>query len=387
MKVLVTSGVAAVFAFASLGCHWLDDDALHKDLDNRELGAARARLDAALNAPRGGEPRDASGFAGLELLDRAVVRSAQGELTGAADDFAIADKSLDVGDLLRNTETRKLRTPDAFRYMYLRGWAQALNLPPGLKYYERLLLNPLAAIDRLGVGDGIGACVEARRYDVMADWTEGVAPGRVPQVRTFGEIVSAFACDAALDYAMACASYARAGHAFEDPSLARSWIVPRCRAASVSASPPPGAPADAELLVVVAYGRVSHPLKVPAKDGPGDVDIVGGGETAIDPDVAARVDDSVAVPLGEAVDVEKAARDDYAESRQAITVTILGHTARTGGWSPWAWDLLPAHVVIGVVPLAAGHHVVVVRVRGERSVHAITVTRGARVTVPVFAPW
>jgi hypothetical protein len=422
----------------ALGCGAVDRDALRVALDAHDLTKARALVDDALGAggAKGGSgsseanaagaasdtPKRTDGQYALTLLERAIVRAAQGEPSGASADLSLADRALGAGDIARNARTRALRVPAGFRYSYLRGWSQALNIPPGLKFYEWLMLNPLGALFRL---DGApeahpdanadekananvnadekkadananaearaaasSACVEARRFGAVADWTTSVAAGRADGVRAFGELVTALACDAA-DPALACGALRRAGSLAT--LAARARVARRCSGEAAASgesdagtvrSGTTGDPGG-EIVVFAAYGRVSHPVK-PRKDTP--VKPSGGPETEPDPALAIRVD-GVAAPASEVLDLEAAVQEDFRESQHSVEVTILGVKALTGEWSIWAWELLPSHVAMAVIPATPGAHEVEMTVRGEVSKRRVEVpVAGSRVIIGVV-PW
>lgn len=359
-------------ALLATGCGAVDRDSLRATLDRHDLGAARSALDSALDVRPDGTPKRIDGQYGRTLLERAMVRAAEHDFHGAARDLADADRGLGTDDLIRNERTRTLKTPDGFRYMYLRGWSQAMNIPPGLKFYEWLLLNPLAALFRLEDGDANGACVEARRFGVVSDWTDSIASGRAKKVRAFGELTTALACDAAQDQATSCDAVRGVGELY--PVV--QPIAARCGLDSANAY--------GELVVVVAYGRPSHPV-MNGNDKP--VTIEGGGEHDVDRALAITVDGQPVTPT-EAIDVEAEVQADYTESLTAVDVTILGAKARTGGWSPWAWELLPAHVVVAAPMVMPGAHDVEVTVRGTKTRRHVELgPAGHPSFVTVVVPW
>ena len=182
---------------------------LRSALDARDLEQARGMLDASLTRRRSGATKQSGRDTGRLLLERGSVRMALGDFLGSVQDFDQADRLLDKQAIGTSRYLTMGFNPKLTVYMYERGWQQAGNLPYGAKFYERLLINPLAALGRLELGDAVGACIEARRFGVMSDWTEQVAAGRAKPVRAFGELISALACTQ-VDASLACSSLARA---------------------------------------------------------------------------------------------------------------------------------------------------------------------------------
>jgi hypothetical protein len=363
---------AAATAMALTGCG-VNRDLARAALDRHDLQEARRIVNDGLDTPQSELPARTDGQMGRGLLERAIVRAAQQDFAGAVVDLGAADKGLDQSDMIRNTRTRQLATPDALRYQYLRGWAQAMNVPVGLKFYERLMLNPLAALFRMQIGDDGGACVEARRFGVMSDWTATIAPGKAASVRQFGELVSAVACTGPSAEELACSSLTKTGSlaAFAaDSSLAR-----RCRGETPLA--------ESEIWVVVPYGRVSHPFQEKVQ---APVTLVGASETSNTPGASVTVDGVETAPKI-ALDVEAAVHEDYEEALHAIKVTVFGQSSVTGSWSPWAWEFLPAHVAIAILPVAAGAHAIEIHARSETFRRKVETRAGERKVVVAVVPW
>ncbi|HEX2730967.1 MAG TPA: hypothetical protein VHM70_05155 [Polyangiaceae bacterium] len=338
-------------------------------LDRQALGEARDMLDGPLMRVERHPKTEARGLGGLVLLERGSVRWAQGDFAGCAQDFAAADRLLDRQALKRVNYLRAGKNPEATVYLFERGWAQAANLPFGPKFYERLLLNPFAAVCRSENDDTTGACVEARRFGVMADYTEQVHAGQAQRARAFGELISAFACQAA-DPTLSHDALERArrfGVAVDEMGLQRE--------ASAAVD-------DAELWIVAAYGRPSHPE---SDENWQNVRIVGGPETRPEP-VRVVIDGAERAAL-EVLDVEAAVQDDFRDAENALTVRFMGMTGTTGQWSPQAWLALPAHVHLLVARVSLGEHAVSVTLRGTEYVRRVTARAGPARLVSFFAPW
>lgn len=343
---------------------------LRAALNARAPEQGKQLLDAALTDSRTGRTKESGRDTGRLLLERASLQLALGEFVACADDLARADRLLDRQAMIRSRYLTGGHNGESMVYMFERGWSQALNLPYGVKFYERLLLNPLAALCRLEASDPAGACTESRRFGVMADWTERVASGRARPVRAFGELVSTLSC-AGVDPSLSCASLARARRLA--PELAAEAHVACDRVSENSA----------RLSVFVAYGRPSHPFTEPEK--PKDVALISGSETRAER-VRVRVDGRE-LEAPEVLDVDAAVRADFHEGMHALRVTFLGQTALVGGWSDTAWETLPAHIHLGTLDLSPGPHDVEVTVRGETRSRHLEVSSGEARTSVFFAPF
>lgn len=308
---------------------------------------------------------------GLVLLEHASVRLAAGELRDSTRDFERADTLLDRQAMTGAKYLRTVKAPRQTIDAYERGWAEFANLPYAPKVYERLLLNPLNALAHLGLRNPRAACVEARRFGVMADFTESLAPERAVQVRAFGELVSSLAC-LGVDPGQACQARARAqalgGNAAD-------------LAGSVECS---GLPAKAALLlVVVGYGRPSHPVNIPT--GSQLVSLVSGPETKAEA-VDIQVDEQ-ALQAVHVLDVDRAVLEDFEDAQQGGELKVVGETRGPGNWSFSAWQTLPAQISVALVQVTPGQHAVSVRVRGSERRSQLTLEGGSLGSALFFAPW
>ena len=344
--------------------------AFRSALDARNPEQARSMLDAVLVHHRSKKPKQSGHDVGRLLLERSSVRMALGDFAGSRDDLDQAERLLDRQAMGRSRYLTGGYNPKATVYVYERGWRQALNLPYGAKFYERLLINPLAAVSRLELRESAGACIEARRFGVMADWTEQVAPKRAAAVRAFGELVATFAC-ASVEPGLACGSLQRAQAL--SPGIAQKH--------GVSCTLPAGG--RARLGVLIGYGRPSHPLSAPEK--PDEVTLVSGGETGVEQPTLRVDEQTLAAP--EVLDVDAAVRADYYEGEHAFSMRLLGQETQYGCWSGVAWEGLPAHIHLAVLELAPGPHHISVEVRGERRERDVRLAPLESRSVWVSAPW
>lgn len=342
---------------------------LRATVDQRDLAGAAAMLDEPLE--RADRHRSLGhGYGGLVLLERGSLRWAQGDYSGCASDLQLADHLLDRQAMTRVNYLRAGKNPESMVYMYERGWAQAVNLPFGPKFYERLLLNPIAALCRLEVGDRAGACVEARRFGVMSDYTESLHAGQAKRARAFGELMSTFACRG-VDPALSCRAAERAREL--GVPVAALDKLGACDSKTTDVS---------ELWVLAAYGRPSHPAFDQNFER---IWIEGGAETLSEP-VVIEVDGTPHEAV-EVIDIEAAVQDDYQDAENALTVRFMGMTATAGRWSQDAWQVLPAHVVLAIVHVAPGEHAISTTLRGTSYTRNTTLSAGRPGIASFYVPW
>jgi hypothetical protein len=365
-------GFTVLAALGSLaGCGAVYDPARFRSaLDQRDAEGARDLLDGVLVRARSGETKQSGRDTGRLLLERASLRMSLEDFAGAVRDFDQADRLLDRQAMRRSRYLTGGFNPQGTVYMYERGWSQALNLPYGAKFYERLLLNPLAALGRLELDDGGGACIEARRFGVMSEWTEQVAAGRAEPVRAFGELVSVLACTD-VDASLACSA------------LARAKALAPALASGAGISCEGVAPGKARLGIMIGYGRPSHPLSLP--DTPQEVSLAGGAEASSER-VSLAVD-GTAVAAVEMLDVDAAVRDDYADGQHALVVHLFGQSGYAGGWSNVAWESLPAHIHFATLDTTEGPHEVSVQVRGQTRTRTVLLGAQRERVIWFGAPW
>lgn len=124
-------------------------------LVNGELGVERAEA----------QPAKADPDTPLLLLERAALLQAVGRHEEAARDFAAADRSLEVLDFTQDDAGavgKYLFSDDASIY----------KAPP----HEKLMVNTLAMVSHLTIGDLESARVEARRFNVLQQFFQDAAP-------------------------------------------------------------------------------------------------------------------------------------------------------------------------------------------------------------------
>ncbi len=222
----------------------------------------------SMNAVLGVDSADAlpgrwSGDRPVAVLERAVLLQAQGRYGASRRDLEAAEREIEVLDL----------TVDGIgalgQYLYSDS-TRTYRMPPS----ERLALNALNVLNYLALGDLGGAAVEARRFTVAREYlaTEGIETA-APAV--LGAYLSGVVFEHVGDGDRALRYY--------DEALATGHLVsleqPVARLAArhpyrgsrlehllgVAGDPVPDAPGAAEMLVVLALGRVPHrvPERIP----------------------------------------------------------------------------------------------------------------------------
>lgn len=252
-----------VLALTSLGaCKTFADQTLRtrNALDEHDPQKALRASNAALHVkgadkvPESLEKNDA-----LLLLDRAMVLQALSEYQASSRDFQVADKALEVLDFSRtpaNEIARYLFTDDAGPYK--------------ARPYEKLMLNSLNMVNYLALGNLEGARVEARRFTVMRDFLKGEKGKNETDVSkegVVGSYLAGYTFEQSGKPGEALRYYDEALQSAELSSLAEpvrqlmqrsSYRTPTLAAVSTldSSSPAPDPATEAELLVLVSYGRV-----------------------------------------------------------------------------------------------------------------------------------
>ena len=226
-------------------------------------------------------PEKTSGDNALILLDRAMVQQSLGDHALSSRDLEVSDKQIEVLDLSRNA------ADDIGKYLFSDDTG-----PYKSPAYEKLMINSMNMLNYLARGDLQGARVEARRLAVMQTYIER-SEGKGKGLLGFGSYLAGFTfeksgnADEALRYydeALAYAKYPSLEEPIRRLAARSPYRTPRIRAilgdapADTSApkpaaqAPPTPAPAnaaptddagsedDAEILVIIGYGRV--PAKI-----------------------------------------------------------------------------------------------------------------------------
>jgi uncharacterized protein len=257
--------VAALVALLATGCPGHEAriqgalDALDRGSPEEALGALNDELEVERVEDL---PEDVGGDNALLLLDRATVLQAIGQYDLAQRDFGVADKSIEVLDLDRNA------AHDIGKYLFSDD-VGPYKAPP----FEKLLINTFNMMNYLARGDLGGARVEARRLAVMERYlaeqketTSLLGLGSWLAGLTFEK--SAKPDEALRHYedALAHASYG----SLRDPLRVLTGgqpTSPRIDALLQGAGPlpSPAESGEAEIVVLVGYGRVPQkkPTRIP----------------------------------------------------------------------------------------------------------------------------
>ncbi len=204
-------------------------------------------------------PKDTSGDNALLLLDRSVVLQQLGEYELSARDLQTADKQVEMLDFSRST------TDEIGRYLFSDDTGPYKSPP-----YEKLMINTMNMVNYLARGDLSGARVEARRFAVMQKYLsesetekEGLlGPGSYLAGFIFEKSGDAQSAMRYYDEALASGEFVTLDPVVRRLAASSSYRTPRLTKLidSGDATPPAEANDDAEVLVVISFGRV--PAKV-----------------------------------------------------------------------------------------------------------------------------
>ncbi len=339
----------------------------------------------------------------LWLLERALAQLALGDAKAAAEDLAAADPMLEVLSL----------SPDAPGE--LASWLFSDSVK---RYkapaYEKLMVNVLGIIARLGAGDLDGARVEAKRLHAMDRYfdrpTKDAAGNDPGGVRAVGRLL--------------------AGLAFElsgRGDVARRWYG---EVTTVSEGRPPklevnvSPPGGGELVVLVMSGRV--PSREAQRDGDAHIVVLGAPGPQHPVTVTVGTDDTRTAQV--LASVEGTARKVYEEAKPTMiaaaktrarlrrAASSLGGgsdatvpaSGSAGGWGKMlgglvarsiattmehadvpdtrSWHTVPARISMLRHGLAAGEHRVIITHGAHRQEYDVPVQVGRRSLVVALLP-
>jgi hypothetical protein len=362
-------------------------------------------------------PSRLAGDKALLALDRAVLQQATERFDASQRDLSAAEQQLELLDL----STNAIRALGSYLYS---DSARTYKIPPT----ERLAVNSVNLLNYVARGDLSGAAVEARRFQVMREYLQGVnvktgAPDRLGSYLAGFVFEKGGEGDRALRYYdEALAAGPLASLALPASRLARSFPYRGSNLKSFLASADAkaaGAAATSELLVLVSVGRVPHriPQRMPvgaavgvagAMLGDRDLDILKYSATKVlvYPELVATPSSAGTPKLfvgGKAVALEPLAdlggsiRKEYEESKPKILAAALTRMAARAAVSEGtraagkqendalgdvlailveaalvaldrpdtrSWTMLPEVVMVARVPLPAGIHEVEVSFSG-----------------------
>lgn len=225
-------------------------------LDANRPREALERLNEELEVDSEKElPEKTSGDTALLLLDRAMILQQLEQYQLSSRDLQIADKQVEVLDLSRNA------AHDVGKYLFSDDVG-----PYKAPAYEKLLVNTMNMLNYLVRGDLNGARIEARRLAVMQKYlsehqSEAASlsgPGSYLAGFTFEKSGRADVALRYYDEALAYGTYTSLSEPVNRLLARAGTASPRLRAIAAKSSSPAADPGegDAELLIVINYGRV-----------------------------------------------------------------------------------------------------------------------------------
>ena len=206
-------------------------------------------------------PEKIKGDTSLLLLDRAMVLQTLEQYPLSSRDLEVSDKNIEVLDLSRNA------AHDIGKYIYSDDVG-----PYKAPAYEKLMINTMNMVNYLVRGDLNGARIEARRLAVMQQFIER-SEGKGRGLLGLGSYLAGFTfeksgnADEALRYydeALAYANYPSLAEPIRRLAALSSYRTPRLRQllgeSEGASADAPTSTDEAELLVIIGYGRV--PAKI-----------------------------------------------------------------------------------------------------------------------------
>jgi hypothetical protein len=446
MRRWVLAAVTAVVAAANLGCAGHEDRTRNAlaALDRGSPREAVAALNQELGVARMEDPPVLKGDNALLLLDRATVLQSVDRFDLSARDFGAADKSIDLLDMSRSG------ADELGKYLFSDS-VGPYKAPP----YEKLLINTINMMNYLAQRDVADAKVEARRLAVMQKYVREHEEDS--GLVGLGSWLSGFTFEKggdtseALGYYDDALKYA-AYRSLRDPLRVLTQGRPRSRNIDAligggGALPPVSETGEAELVVIVGFGRI--PQKVPVRLPIGlavtmTAGALSAGDAAQANALAAKglvtwvnypalrpgqggyatptffLDDQPQ-PLEEAIDVEAHVVEAWHRKESTIIVAAItrmiarlvagevaqGVTEAAGGRNAGAlgllaglattatlaafdtpdtrgWSTLPARIAISRRRVPAGHHVIRLGARGSEKVAEVNLDRGGWAVVPLM---
>jgi len=252
----------ALFAFA-LGCASHSDNTkpIRTALDAGRPQEALKLLNDSLDVKSADKlPEKIKGDTSLLLLDRAMVLQTLEQYPLSSRDLEISDKNIEILDLSRNA------AHDIGKYIYSDDVG-----PYKAPAYEKLMINTMNMVNYLVRGDLNGARIEARRLAVMQQYIER-SEGKGRGLLGLGSYLAGFTfeksgnADEALRYydeALAYANYPSLAEPIRRLATLSSYRTPRLRqllGESEGAADASTATDEAELLVIIGYGRVPEKI-------------------------------------------------------------------------------------------------------------------------------
>jgi hypothetical protein len=412
-----------------VGCagHAARTESARSALDANKPQRALALLNEQLEVKTAEQlPQEVGGDNALLLLDRSMVLQQVGSYQLSSRDLETADKQVELLDFSRST------ADEIGRYLFSDDTGPYKSPP-----YEKLMINTMNMVNYLVRGDLNGARIEARRFSVMQKYLQDnesksaalLGPGSYLAGFVFEKSGDAQSALRYYDEALAHEDFRTLSAAIAALASKASYRTPRLNAVIQAAPAEPSAadapadatPADAEVLVIVCFGRV--PAKV-AERVPIGLALTY-ASSALSPTDRARANELAAQGLVTWVnypDLEKPKRyaetprflvDSNAQSLDGVSIdrltveawnegkgaviasaitrmisrVIAGKAAEKAGGDGGlglllslatqatltaadtpdtrSWATLPGHIALGRVRVPAGSHVVRLSARGQ----------------------
>ncbi len=251
--------LAVTLAVTAAGCASHSDKTrdIRTALDANQPQRALEHVNEALDVDSEKDvPSEHKSDTALLLLDRAMILQELRQYGFSSRDLELADKQIDLLDLSRNA------VHDIGRYIFSDDTG-----PYKAPAYEKLLINTENMLNYLVRGDLNGARIEARRLAVMQKYLSEQKSGEV--LLGPGSYLAGFTfeksgrADEALRYyddALGYASYTSLAEPIRRLLAQGSYSSPRLRSAAAAGDAAPAAEGDAEILVVIGFGRVPEKI-------------------------------------------------------------------------------------------------------------------------------
>jgi hypothetical protein len=444
-EVLIAATAASLWAITGCGGHTERTLKIRSALDSGDTKGAIEACNEELDVKSGKElPADIAGDNALIVLDRGSIQQSIAEWKDSARDYEAADKAIDMLDLAHNAG-------DSIGEYVFSGSSGRYVAPP----YEKLLINTLDMINYLELGDLNGAKIEARRLSVMQKYIAEQLNEPDNAILGLGGFLAGYAFEKSGNPNEALHYYDDAlkfsgFQSLKDPArvlMTQSAYKSQRLTALASDSTPLPAPledtGEAELVVVVGYGRVPHKIsnRIPiglaltlfARDiHPNDAQAANklatqGLVTWINfPTLAPgqgsyetprAMVDSRFVQLEEAVDIGAQVRDEWHKIEGKIVASaitrliarlavgegiqmaagkdsIVGFIGSLGAQATLAaldtpdtrsWETLPARVAVTRIRVPAGRHTIKLEARGVSRTQTFDLPKGGWKVVSLMA--
>ncbi len=229
---------------------------MHAAIDAGDIPTALAEANRALGVDEAHQmPRGTAEDTTLLLLERATLLQGLGRHEDAVRDFAEADKAMEILDLSQDDA-------GAVGEYLFSGDAGIYRAPP----HEKLMVNTLAMISYMSLGDLEGARVEARRLGVLQKYFKDAAPEELA-LYGLGSYLAGFVFEQSGDTEEALRYYMEAyDNGYDELAEQVAYLgervgsghdlVSRARVEAPSAAAPTRD--EGEMLVIVQSGRVPY---------------------------------------------------------------------------------------------------------------------------------